>query len=197
MGISELKAQITKAQNKFKYSKWPIYKKFAVGTWVEYTTGGGTRTGQIIEKSRKKLEVMEWKRTNKRYLPYKRKTWKKKNTTEARLILNDKRNKILHIQGISPKENSSDDEEHPDGDVQPTTVWENEGLWHLSWYSEPYYEIMDRANSPDEIIHGVSDGSVRESQEEGTFAWALLNKNDDDTYEPMGVSAQGWEGLYK
>ena len=55
---------------------------------------------------------------------------------------------------------------------------------------------MDRANSPDEIIHGVSDGSVRESQEEGTFAWALLNKKDDDTYEPMGVSAQGWEGFY-
>ena len=73
---------------------------------------------------------------------------------------------------------------------------ENDGLWHLSGGTELYNRLLDRAITLNDIIHGVSDGSVRESQEEGTFAWALLHKTSSNTYEPIGVTAQGWEGLY-
>ena len=55
---------------------------------------------------------------------------------------------------------------------------------------------MDRTNTLNDVIHGVSSGSVRESQEAGTFAWALLHKTSSHTYEPIGATAQGWEGLY-
>ena len=194
--VSEIKAQITPAQNKFKYAEWPIYKKFAVGTWVEYTTTGKARVGQILERAKDKIVVMEWRKRNKQYQPYKKKNWKKKNSTEARLVLNDKRNKILHILSITPKDSSSDEEEHMNDDTPTMPTIDNEGLWYLSGDAEPYAALLDRANSTEDTIHGVSDGSVRESQEEGTFAWALLHKIDGNTYEPMGVSAQGWEGLY-
>ena len=54
--MSEIKVQITQAQNKFKYAKWSIYKKFAVGTWVEYTTTGNTRveSGTNIREDKEK-----------------------------------------------------------------------------------------------------------------------------------------------
>jgi hypothetical protein len=111
--------------------------------------------GQILERAKDKIVVMEWRKRNKQYQPYKKKNWKKKNTKEARLVLNAKRNKIVHIQSITPKESSKDEEEHTDDEVPPTATKSNEGLWYLSGEAEPYYRLMERASSLDDIIHGV------------------------------------------
>ena len=37
----------------------------------------------------------------------------------------------------------------------------NGGLWHLSGGTELYNRFLDRANTLNDIMHGVSDGSVR------------------------------------
>ena len=102
---------------------------------------------------------MEWRKRNKQYQPYKKKNWKKKNSTEARLVLNDKRNKILHILSIIPKDSSSDEEEHMNDDTPTMPTIDNEGLWYLSGDAEPYAALLDRANSTEDTIHGVSDRS--------------------------------------
>ena len=43
---------------------------------------------------------MEWRKVNKQYKPYKEKIWKNKYSKEARAVVNNKNNKILHIQEI-------------------------------------------------------------------------------------------------
>ena len=101
---------------------------------------------------------MEWKKVNKQYQPHKKKSWKKKNTQEAGILLSNKRNKILHIQEIVPIELSSDEEDDVDDELTQTNTWDNEGLWYLSGDTDSYNLLMDRSNSPDETLHGVSDG---------------------------------------
>ena len=88
--------------------------------------------GQILARTRRKIEVMEWKKVNKQYQQYKKKTWKKKYTQEAGIVLNDKRSKILHIQAIVPNLSSSDEEEEIEDELSQTNKWVNEGLWYLS-----------------------------------------------------------------
>ena len=74
---------------------------------------------------------MEWRKANKQYQPYKEKIWKNKYSKEARLVLNNKNNKILHIQELIQKEHTSDEEESADDEMNQEKKTENEGLWYL------------------------------------------------------------------
>jgi len=188
---SEVRAQVVGGIRKYNKGRWPIYNVYRKGRWVV----NGTRVGQIIGMKKKKVEVMEWKLEDKIFVTHKQKKWKKGNLQEAIVRLNENDTRLIHISPIIAQHCSmSDSESDMEGDVTEMTRKPNDGLWHLRPGGENYEWLMDSANDSTQTLHGVSDGSVKDCQMGGTFAWALLTKAGD-VYQPTGADAVGWEDL--
>jgi hypothetical protein len=166
-------------------SKWPIYKPLEPGRWVM----NGNRIGQIQNKHKKKLTVMEWKVVDRKYKAHKLKKWKITNVCEAKIRLNEGNKEIVEVNPIrKTSQGSSDSEteiEENDADVERNRKEQNVGLWDLAPGREQYLELLDRATDPLESLRGVSDGSVKDNQQGGTFAWAIIKKKAQMGIHPM------------
>ena len=188
---SSVQSQVADGIRKYVNSRWPIYNVFNKGRWVI----NGTRIGQIAEIKKKKVEVMEWKLVDRVFVVHKRKKWKKSNLQETTVTINDKHTKILNITPITTTHYTTlEQESDEEGGEMETTSKINEGLWHLRPGGEYYGWLMDRANDDTQVLHGASDGSVKDCHSGGTYAWALLNKVGE-VYEPTGAEAVGWENM--
>ena len=98
------------------------------------------------------------------------------------------------IKKTSQESSDSDTEiEENDAEVEQNRKEENVGLWDLAPGKEQYLELLDRANDPRESLRGVSDGSVKDNQQGGTFAWAIIKKKAQMGIHPMEYIPTGVE----
>jgi hypothetical protein len=189
---SSIIPQVIKMTRIHAQSKWPIYKPFEPSRWVMK----GNRIGQIQSKHKQILTVMEWKVVDRKYKAYKHKKWKITNVCEVKIRLSENNKEIVDA---NPIDSSDSEEEIEENDVRNRKE-ENVGLWDLTPGEEQYLELMDRATDPQEQLRGVSDGSVKDNQQGGTFAWAIIKEKVQHGLQPMeyvptGVEAYGREDL--
>ena len=79
----------------------------------------------------------------------------------------------------------SDSEDENDAEEVQNKKEENVGLWDLATGKEQYLELMSRAKDPQQSLRGVSDGSVKDNQQGGTFAWAIIKEKARHGIQPM------------
>jgi hypothetical protein len=113
-------------------SKRPIDKPFGPGRWVM----NGNRIGQIQNKHKNKLTVMEWKVVDRKYKAHKPKKWKITNVCEVKIRLSEDNKEMVDANPIKKtSQDSSDSEEEieeNDAEEVRNRKEENVGLWDLT-----------------------------------------------------------------
>ncbi|HIB78287.1 MAG TPA: hypothetical protein EYO58_11915, partial [Flavobacteriales bacterium] len=169
---------------------------FARGRWVCNNQEENKYYGQIVgQMPRKRIQVREWTRSHRRWTKGDTRVWKTDKCVEV-MAKGSATNRIIEFRDLRTIQemDSTIDEIQENVEGQGVTPKDkNVGLWNLGGVMESYTWLQMRAQHVDQTICAVSDGSVRDGQTGGTFAWALIHKGADDMYEQIGVEAMGRE----